>query len=302
MIMPMVFTPADPLDFSAVISQTDLGAASLTELAFSSHRVARGPALIRHGDPEMYIVVFHVRGTFAMSHTGREITLGAGDMALGDSSLPYHSVVGNGPGMTESLLLHLPKRLVPLPAAALERLLATRLPYHRGIGSVVAHTLTRISAEAHHCTPADSARLGTAAVELTTALLTHHLHAADPLPATSRPSALLLRIEAFIQENLADPELTPASLAAAQHISIRYLHHLFKSRETTAAAYIRTQRLNRCRSDLANPDLTRIPIRAIATRWGFNDPATFSRTFHSAYGMPPREYRHQQATPSSSPR
>jgi hypothetical protein len=40
---------------------------------------------------------------------------------------------------------------------------------------VVARTLTSIHAQAAHCTPADTARLGTVVVDLLTAPLAHHI-------------------------------------------------------------------------------------------------------------------------------
>jgi methylphosphotriester-DNA--protein-cysteine methyltransferase len=35
-------------------------------------------------------------------------------------------------------------------------------------------------------------------------------------------------------------------------------------------------------------------------RWGFTDPAHFSRAFRAAYGMPPAEYRATMAVEPSS--
>ncbi|GAA2788117.1 hypothetical protein GCM10010470_23340 [Saccharopolyspora taberi] len=56
--------------------------------------------------------------------------------------------------------------------------------------------------------------------------------------------------------------------------------------------WIRQRRLERCRRDLTNPHLRQRPVHAIAARWGFTDPAHFSRIFRAAYGLSPSDYRH----------
>lgn len=70
-------------------------------------------------------------------------------------------------------------------------------------------------------------------------------------------------------------------IAAAHHISVRRLHKLFEDQPQTVAALIRQHRLERCRADLARSDRT---VTAVAARWGFSDPAHFSRLFKATYG------------------
>jgi AraC-like DNA-binding protein len=74
---------------------------------------------------------------------------------------------------------------------------------------------------------------------------------------------------------------------------VSYLHRLFRQRNggRTVAAWIREQRLERARRDLADPDQRATAVHAIAARWGFRHAADFSRAFRRAYGMPPRDYR-----------
>jgi AraC-like DNA-binding protein len=289
--MPLAMTGTGPGDFTATVRQTAIGPAGLSQLVFSPHRVARTSALVRRFDPELYTVSLTLRGSIGMDQAGRDAVMRPGDLMVYDSSLPFDSQVG--PGLTETLLVHVPKQLVPLPAGGVERLLATRLSGRQGIGAVLAQTLTSVYAQALHCTAADTARLGTVVLDLLTALLAHHLDdGRDPLPPASRRSAMLLVIETFIRQHLADLSLSPGSVAAAHHISTRYLHRLFEQHETTAAAFIRGQRLERCRRDLADPALAHLPIQAIAGRWGLPHPAAFSRAFRETYGASPRGYRH----------
>ncbi|WP_157869187.1 helix-turn-helix domain-containing protein, partial [Streptomyces atriruber] len=79
--------------------------------------------------------------------------------------------------------------------------------------------------------------------------------------------------------------------AAAHHISTRYLHRLFQDQGLTVSSWIRRLRLERCRRALANPTLAAVPVGAIAARWGFAQPAVFTRAFRAAYGLTPSEVR-----------
>ncbi|PWU60027.1 AraC family transcriptional regulator [Micromonospora globispora] len=106
-----------------------------------------------------------------------------------------------------------------------------------------------------------------------------------------RVTGLRSQVEAFVRRHLDDPELTPAAVAAAHHLSLRSLHRLFAGTGTTVAALIRTGRLERCFRDLADPRLGHLAVHQIAARWGLRDRAHFSRVFRAAYGISPREHR-----------
>ena len=107
----------------------------------------------------------------------------------------------------------------------------------------------------------------------------------------SRRHALLTTVQAFIQEHLGDPGLSPAVIAAAHHISLRSLHQLFHDEGLTVAGWIRRRRLESCRRDLSDPALATRPVAAIAARWGFSSAGDFSRVFRAVHGLPPAEYR-----------
>ncbi|MEE1770360.1 helix-turn-helix transcriptional regulator [Streptomyces sp. JV185] len=80
-------------------------------------------------------------------------------------------------------------------------------------------------------------------------------------------------------------------MAGHHHLSLRSLHALFRDEPEGVAGTIRRRRLEGCRADLARTDLRRQPIQTIAARWGFTSAAAFSRTFRTAYGTTPRDYR-----------
>jgi AraC-like DNA-binding protein len=112
-------------------------------------------------------------------------------------------------------------------------------------------------------------------------------------PPRTRGRALLDQVQAFIQANLGNAQLTPGAIAAAHHISLRYLHKLFHAEGHTVGGWVRERRLEQCRRDLADPCLAARPIHAIAARWGYTSPAHFSQAFRRAYGLSPRQFRRQ---------
>ncbi|MFG3009652.1 helix-turn-helix domain-containing protein [Streptomyces cinerochromogenes] len=102
---------------------------------------------------------------------------------------------------------------------------------------------------------------------------------------------LLDRVRSYVDARLGDRTLTPATVAGAQHISVRYLHKLFEGQGCTVGRWIRHRRLEEARRDLAAPGSAGVTVSAVARRWGFANATHFSRSFRAAYGMSPREWR-----------
>jgi AraC-like DNA-binding protein len=216
-------------------------------------------------------------GEFGFRQAGRETTVAVGDRILFDSSRPF--VVRNHGGA--HLMLRVPRSRLPVSA---DPMVATRLPGATGIGALVAGCVREAATGGHRA--AEVNRLFGITVDLLATLLTHELGVQDP-----PRQALLAQVHAFIQQHLGHPELSPAMVADAHHVSLRFLQQLFAMSGTTPAAWIRQRRLERCRHDLADPRLRSRPIHAIAARWGFTVPAHFSRLFRATYGLSPKDFR-----------
>lgn len=112
-----------------------------------------------------------------------------------------------------------------------------------------------------------------------------------PLKRSAAKHAILLRALQVIERNLADPDLSPAMVAQQAGISLRYLQQLFEALGESVTHSIRRRRLERCHSDLRDPHYGAESITEISFRWGFNDPAYFSRIFRDVYGIPPSAHR-----------
>jgi AraC-like DNA-binding protein len=104
-------------------------------------------------------------------------------------------------------------------------------------------------------------------------------------------TARMGHIRAFIERNLTDPDLSPATVAAGANISVRYLYKLFEQDGMTVSEWIRNRRLDNTVRDLADPRLAHRTIAGIGARWGFHDPTHLSRVFRAREGISPREFR-----------
>lgn len=102
---------------------------------------------------------------------------------------------------------------------------------------------------------------------------------------------LRARVVAHVRRHLREPDLSPARIARAHHVSVRTLYDVWDARDGTVMDWIVRQRLEGARGDLADASTRGDTIAAVAHRWGFRDPAHFSRRFRAAYGLPPGEWR-----------
>ena len=132
---------------------------------------------------------------------------------------------------------------------------------------------------------------GDALSEAAVALLASALNQKPFDAPCSLKESQLERVKAYVAKNLDNPKLTLAAIAQANNISLRYLHWLFESTDSTAYEYVLDERLARCRRDLANPMMQGRTIADIAFSWGFDDPAHFSRRFKGFYGVCPSDLR-----------
>jgi AraC-like DNA-binding protein len=129
-----------------------------------------------------------------------------------------------------------------------------------------------------------------ASLDMTLEVLARCIAASRPAATTPRANPLLQQIFKFIESELPNPDLSPTTVADAHRVSVRYLHQLFADHSLTVAAFIRSRRLERCRTTLA-ANGTFHKISDVATSWGFKDVAHFCRLFKSSYHMTPDDFR-----------
>jgi AraC-like DNA-binding protein len=240
---------------------------------------------VRRTGSELFKIDIPIDGGGVVDQDGRQAELRAGDFAFVDLSRPARWAMA--PQRVIAVLF--PLRLLPIRADQVRRLTATTIPGDRGSGALVPALAARMVGHLGEYGPAEAARVGGAMLDLAGAALAGLLDTAMPAEAHERAAAL--RVFAYIEEHLPDPDLSPAVVAAANHLSVRALHRLFERHDTTVAMWIRHRRLERVRRDLLDPALRARPVSAIGARWGLPNPSHLSRAFRATYGTSPGPYR-----------
>jgi AraC-like DNA-binding protein len=276
-------------DLRAQVLAGQVGTVEVTKVSAPPMRAFRTPRLIRASDPELFKIDVQVRGRTVIAQGDREAALAPGDLTLLDLSRPCQ--LADRGDEHEVVAVKFPHAALPLRHDELERVTAVPISGRTGLGAPISSLARHLAQHLDDHDPTQGVRLAAALMDLLAVALAEQLGRAAMLAPATQRRALLANVQSFIDQRLADPELSPSAIAAAHHISLRYLHKLFEGQPTTASGWIRQRRLERCRRDLLDPALGDRSVGAIAARWGLIDAAHFSRLFRAAYGLPPGEYR-----------
>jgi AraC-like DNA-binding protein len=282
---PLSISPVSAGPFSGTVHGRELGPVNLYWLAAGPSEVIRTHHTIGAADPETFLLGFERRGRTRLEQEGRSCAVTQGAMFGWQTSSPF--AIRNETDF-EMLVLCLPLTLLrPFTDRVRGR---TGLCIDHALATdVVAPFLAAMSDRTDDTyLDAGGADLGETIVDLVRSLFV----APDRDVSASRWSQMLLpRITSYVYKHLGDPDLTPASVAAAHFISTRSLHRMWAERGVSLAEWIRELRLSRCRRDLADPVLADESIATIAARWGLRNPAHFSRLYRAAYGCSPSDHR-----------
>jgi AraC-like DNA-binding protein len=270
-----------PLDVEMAVHPTEL--ANIVKISGAPARVSRGPAEIANDDGRFVGVLLQRAGRTIFESDSKQTVVKPGDLLI------WHG----GRSIRFEMPDHFQKLCLIVQRDMFEGMLPHAGSYggeHLDQGDNVSRLLGACLSTLADDVLASGAEPIGAAVELTLgmvgAALTRHRESNNIAPRASLYRRLIL----FIEEHLADPDLSPAMIAQKHHISPRYLQLIFSEQGTTVGTWIRSRRLAKCRAELANLSKDR-SVTEIAMDWGFNDVAYFSRSFSSAYGISPREFR-----------
>lgn len=238
--------------------------------------------------PEPYIGVQITKAGREQFYLGAEVvSLGAGDLVIWTSTQPAEFTV----------MERLHKVSLVLPWSEVQERLPSGTSFHgtiidsrTGIGAVLYSHVDSLAHQLELLTDTDQAAVRRSTLELLTAAMSHRVET----PQRGLAARYLSQLQNYILANLQDESLTPTSIALANNMSPRYVHMLFAQIGVSASAWIRTQRLDRCKDDLRSRAYRNCSIAEVAYTWGFADPSHFTRIFKQRYGVAPREYREAQ--------
>ena len=293
------FVPADAVPklrngtrpLVSALSTAALGSLKISEFSGSALDVHRTPATIRRSDPGLVKVVVQLRGRGLIAQHDRTTVLTPGDFTVYDTSEPYLLRLENDYTLFAVMF---PRTALKMPANRISSITATPIRGDHGVGAPVSLFLTGLRQALSAGSLNPNPRLEEAAIDLICASVTDNASQINGAPGAT----IVASAKSFIDRHHADPALDPSMVAAAHHISPRYLRKLFAAAGITVAGWIKERRLEGCRHDLEDPSLLRDCIGTICARHGFIDSAHFSRLFKQRYGLSPRAFREQlQARP-----
>lgn len=279
------FVFSRPERFRGHVTRRRLGPTSLVAMVAAPHVAVRDREHIDPADPSETLLSVQLEGRAEFRQDGRAAVVEPGDLVLYDSARPVEIVAHEG---YRSLCFRFPTTGAGGHRRTRE-LTATRLRATEGLAPAVAGLLTGLAAAA----PGPAGRAATAhqATELARTLVDDELARRGLLAPADPHEALRAAFDEHVGSRLADPDLTPRSVAAALFVSPRQLHAVLARDGRTPAGSIRTRRLDRCLTDLADPAEAATPVSAIARRWGFPDATRFGQLVRARTGRTPTAYR-----------
>lgn len=284
--VPLAAQTSDVDGFRGRLRSRVVDRMSIVEVTATSHEVHRTPALIARAHERYFKLNLQLEGTGLLIQDNREAVLHPGDLAIYDTNRPYTLAFEE---QTRIMVVMFPCDALALPTDYVGQLAAVRMAGDAGLSGIVGQFIRQLAGNLDVLNGPSGSRLATNALDLVSTMLHAEM---DISPDRMKPQALLaVSVREYIEANLSDPGLSPASIAAAHFISTRHLHNLFHESGTTVAGFIRSQRLDGARRDLRDPLHAGLPVGAVAARWGFLDAAHFSRTFRDAFGVPPSDWR-----------
>ena len=250
-------------------------------------RACRTKADVARDTEEDFILYRVLNGPQTYRFETDEFELAAGDVCIGSTARCFESAAKSGFRFD----------LMTIPRTVLAPLLArgdldhtVRLPGSSPLGNLLSASLSA-TIQNFDALPA---AINEGVLRNLSALVALAYNASDEgreLGRDAQRAARLSAVRNHIQQHLADPGLSPASVADASRMSLRTLHALFAATGESFSQYLMCRRLAACYAALTGPEAWRRPISALAYAWGFNSLATFNRAFFAAYGRSPSDAR-----------
>ncbi|MEU3188243.1 helix-turn-helix domain-containing protein [Streptomyces sp. NPDC006923] len=292
---PLVVTRWEPAPFAGRIRSDRLGHLRVVTVESEPQRMRRTPELIKRSSEGCVGLAVQARGTASLVQEGRSTVVRETELVIYDTARPYSF---DYPDPFRVHVIHMPRRALGVPDSELRQVTGTSISPAQGVAALLGPFLTTLATSAHPHDPGVGDRLAGNLMDLLATLV---FELARPVvDRDTTRGCLIRRVRHYINRNLRDPALAPEMIAEAHQISVRYLHRLFEGEGITVSRFIQRRRLEECGRELARRGHTSQTVSAVAERWGFTNPAHFSRAFRSAYGMSPRAWRNSRTQQGDS--
>ena len=282
-------TPAplrDLTGFKATLDVQIAGRFALSEMQTTHGSIEKtaGDTARAPGDSVLVFLAIETAHHYRMG--GHEVVIEPGDVGILPMAERFHCVTG---GIAFRSMV-VPSGVLGPQTAGREVTRPHRLPGTSPMGVLVAAGLNAAAAQLPHL----SGPLGEAVLQNLSGLVALALGASEEGRQASQDTLRAARLEAIkrrICTELADPALSPATVAAAFRISPRQLHLLFQPTGQSFAQYVLQRRLEACRATLSSPASLGRSVADVAFGWGFNSLSVFYRAFAAEFAASPGSVR-----------
>ncbi len=277
--------------FVASIRSYRMGPLLYGRASSEGQRFIRNAEVVARGGDDHFLVQLYVRGSYRGRTSAGPIEVRTGDISVLDLADTFETEAEDFDNLNI---------VVPRP------LLASRLPTTSGLHGLVLrreHAMTELlgqhlsalDALAPRLTVGEADDLADASLSFIAAALRRALYGRTRSGNHELEAAL--RIRAFVDANLGDPNLDVSAVAAHFGLSRAGLYRLFAP-FGRIGEHIRNERLRGAFQDLRAAGGRNARVGAIGRRWGFATEAGFSRAFQARYGVTPRAVRSPDFVPS----
>jgi AraC family transcriptional regulator, positive regulator of tynA and feaB len=239
---------------------------------------------IRRNPVEFCFANFQLEGSCVVRQDGRESFVAAGDFSVVDSTRPYFL---DFRGDWRVLSFRIPRNQLVSKLVSPRETTARCVSGTTGAGLVATQFMRSLDQLDENLSATAQEGLSSALNGVIAVALGCTVDAQEQDQRSLR-CALRQAVENYIADNLADPLLSPESIALRFRVSRRTLYSLFEDSPLSVSGTIRELRLERSARDLTRSD--RPTVLAVALRWGFNDLSQYSRSFKSRFGVSPRTF------------
>jgi AraC-like DNA-binding protein len=254
----------------------------------------RGVHHIRADHIDDFIIAIPLHSTLNVSQNGATAQVEPGSFICVTTMRPYHSsICADDAQGFDTYIVKIPGAVLRPTVQLIDDCCGRVVKIRRGATQMMVGLIEIALAEGSALSATAAQRFGMIIVDAVAnaALEAPELSGVRLYSQQSAQERIFDSAKGYIERHLSDPELGSRKIAAHCRISVRYLHAIFAAYATTVGAFVRTLRLQHCRAELQNSSLRSKSVTEIFSRWGFNDPAHFSRAYKEQYGIAPSRER-----------
>lgn len=274
-------------DFHGRLAVQPVGAVSLSRIVSTPVTYRRRPLQIAAHAEGYHLVTIPLRGDLFFEQEAAHAHCPAQCFLTERGDLPYEL---HQPGDNELLVVRLPESLLDgfLPRGRTFQGRTIGRPV--GFSGLFIDFARSVMANADGLDPKRAPVAARQLLELLALALTEEGERDTESGESAVAAAHLRRIKAAIRRRLAEPDVTPALIAADCGLSVRYLHRLFAAAGTTMGRWTVEQRLTEADGALRDPR-RRGSLAMVAQTHGFSDQSQFCRHYKRRFGRTPGETR-----------